>query len=279
MMTVAPVKAGHAGRYYTEPQAGTFGSEWMGKGAAELGLSGSVEPIDFKLLLDGYQPNGDKLVQNLRSDRVAGYDCTFGAPKSVSVGILVEGDTKLLGAHREAIEHTYAVLEAGAQSRTYRDKKPKFADTSWTIGANFQHTLSRDLDPHIHNHIVILNATKNKDKLRSLYARRMIFERIKYLGQLYRDKLSEGVKALGYKLHVSGNGMWELTQYPTALLKEFSKRRQNIIEAVGQDASRARNQWASLNLREKKNELPLEKLQPLWLEEYREILRDFERAK
>lgn len=278
-MTVAVAKSGHAARYYTEPQAGTFRTEWMGKGAAELGLSGSVEPIDFKLLLDGYQPNGDKLVRNLRADRVAGYDCTFGAPKSISLGILVEGDTQLLAAHREAIAHTYAAIEAGAQSRTYRDKKPKFTDTSWTIGANFQHTLSRELDPHIHNHIVILNATRNKDTMRSLYARRMIFERIKYLGQLYRDKLAEGVKALGHKLQVPGNGMWELAQYPPALLKEFSKRRQNIIEAVGPDASRARNQWASLNLREKKNELPLEKLQPLWLEEYREILRASERAR
>lgn len=278
-MTVAVAKSGHAARYYTEPQAGTFRSEWIGKGAAELGLLGSVEPPDFKRLLDGYQPNGDKLVQNLRADRVAGYDCTFGAPKSISLGILVEGDTRLLEAHREAIAHTYAALEAGAQSRTYRDKKSQFADTGWTIGANFQHTLSRDLDPHIHNHIVILNATKNKDKFQALYTRRMIFERIKYLGKLYRDKLAEGVKALGHKLQLTGNGMWELAQYPAAVLKEFSKRRQNIIDAVGPDASRARNQWASLNLREKKNELPLEKLRPLWLENYREILRASERAR
>lgn len=280
-MTVGVAKSAHAARYYTEPQAGTFRSEWVGKGAVELGLSGAVEPPDFKLLLDGYQPNGDKLVQNLRSDRIAGYDCTFGAPKSVSIGILVEGDTKLLEAHREAISYTYAALEAGAQSRTYRNKKSQFANTRWTIGANFQHTLSRDLDPHIHNHIVILNATKNKDedRFQALYTRRMIFERIKYLGKLYRDKLAEGVKSLGHKLQVSGNDMWELEQYPADVLKEFSRRRQNIVNAVGLNASRDRNQWASLLLRKKKNELPLETLHPLWMNKYKNILKYSEREK
>lgn len=278
MLTVAVAKAGHAGRYYTEPQAGTYRSEWMGKGAIELGLSGTVAEPDFKLLLEGYHPNGEKLVRNIRTDRIAGYDCTFSAPKSISIGILIEGDPTLLAAHRQALSETYKAMEDGAQTRLYRAGLPEFTQTGWSVAANFQHTLSRDLDPHIHNHVVVLNTTKNGDIRRSLYARQMIFERIKDLGQLYRDKLADGVRQLGHTLRFTEHGLWEFEKYPDALLKKFSKRREAIIDVVGPDASSAKKQWASLNLRKEKEEISPDRLHSLWVREYRQILRDYERA-
>ena len=59
---------------------------WRGKAAAALGLAGEVDGKDFARTLLGYGQNFEKLVQNAGdSERRAGQDLTFSAPKSVSV--------------------------------------------------------------------------------------------------------------------------------------------------------------------------------------------------
>ena len=94
MLTISKaIKAGQ-GEYYLS-LAGvddyyTAGSEppgyWLGSGAGALGLAGEVDKEQFRHLLRGLSPDGDrKLVRNADSERRAGWDLTWSAPKSVSV--------------------------------------------------------------------------------------------------------------------------------------------------------------------------------------------------
>ena len=53
MLTVESIRASHAGSYYTEPQSGTFRTEWKAKGSDSLSLNGSVDVEVFRRLLDG----------------------------------------------------------------------------------------------------------------------------------------------------------------------------------------------------------------------------------
>ena len=60
--------------------------EWIGQGAAELGLSGEVGADDLAALMAGRVPgSGEELRRPLGERAVVGFDLTFSAPKSVSV--------------------------------------------------------------------------------------------------------------------------------------------------------------------------------------------------
>src|SRR5260370_18572877 len=87
--------------YYSEEQRVV--GEWFGRGAEALGLSSEVSSQDFRSVLRGQRPsNGEVLVHNAngRTERRAGWDATFNAPKSVSIEALVGGDAELAKAHQ-----------------------------------------------------------------------------------------------------------------------------------------------------------------------------------
>ena len=58
---------------------------WFGRGATALGLTGSVQPADFRALAAGTRPEGGALLERVPADRVPGWDFTLSAPKSVSL--------------------------------------------------------------------------------------------------------------------------------------------------------------------------------------------------
>src|SRR5699024_7632187 len=71
-----------AEEYYT--RSGEVPGEWKGRAAARLGLSREVTEEDLGAVLDGVHPLGGRLTRST-PDRVPGFDCTFCAPKSVSL--------------------------------------------------------------------------------------------------------------------------------------------------------------------------------------------------
>jgi conjugative relaxase-like TrwC/TraI family protein len=90
--------------YYTEKR-GVVG-QWFGEGATALGLAGEIASEDFRAVLHGLRPSTGELIvrtANGRSERRAGWDATFNAPKSVSIQALVDGDARFAEAHRAAV--------------------------------------------------------------------------------------------------------------------------------------------------------------------------------
>src|SRR5476651_1593364 len=94
--------------------------QWQGEGAEALGLSGEVDPKQFKELLDGRLPDGTvmKRFSSERSKERIGYDFTLSAPKSVSLQALVHGDASVLAAHNKAVEAAMKEAETLAQARS-----------------------------------------------------------------------------------------------------------------------------------------------------------------
>src|SRR6516164_2284951 len=97
-----------AKRYYKTADYYSEGQEivglWGGKGAARLGLSGSVDQFAFERLCDNLHPmTGDPLTVRTRSERRVGYDFTFSVPKSVSLLYALSGDQDILEAFRVSV--------------------------------------------------------------------------------------------------------------------------------------------------------------------------------
>src|SRR6266851_5959809 len=209
--------------YYTEAQRVT--GEWYGRGAETLGLSGAVSEEDFRAVLRGTRPGtGEVLVSAAtgRDERRAGWDATFNASKSVSIQALVGDDSRLVDAHRRAVERALLELEEFAQARRHRGQE--WVTTANIVAARFDHiaarpseTAARDgygPDPHLHTHVVIANMTLRPDAMWRSLDPVEIYRSQSFATAVYRSELAREVQALGYQIRVTAaDGRWELEGY------------------------------------------------------------------
>ena len=122
--------------------------------------SRSIAPSSRRLL-NGELPNGIVLKRGQEGKHQPGWDLTFSAPKSVSLLALVGEDSRVMEAHNEAVTEALRYLEATtAQARIKQDGKTTIETTGNWIIARFNHDTSRELDPQLHTHAVVINATR-----------------------------------------------------------------------------------------------------------------------
>jgi conjugative relaxase-like TrwC/TraI family protein len=190
-------------------------------------------------VLHGLQPStGEVIVRtaNGPSERRAGWDATFNAPKSVSIQALVDGDARFAEAHRAAVTHALAELERYALSRQRGGSE--WVVTENIVAARFDHIAARPArgaddgygpDPHLHTHVVIANMTRRPDgQWRGLNPVE-IYRSQAFASAVYRSELAREVQNLGYRIDVTGaDGRWELGGYTREQVMAFSRRRHEI---------------------------------------------------
>src|SRR5229473_7120889 len=230
--------------YYSEKQQVV--GQWFGRGADELGLSGEVTTEDFRSVLRGFRPaSAEVLVHkaNGYDDRRAGWDATFNAPKSISIQGLAGGDDGLIEAHRKAVSRALEELEPYTLSR--RGGGSEWVVTGNVVAARFDHVAARPSssvedghgpDPHLHTHVVIANMTRRPDgEWRGLDSVE-IYRSQSFATAIYRSELAREVQQLGYRIKVAGqDGRWELDGYTREQVMAFSRRRQDIEQALARE--------------------------------------------
>ena len=223
-------------RYYTVGDYYTKGtdehSEWGGALAADLGLQGKVDPAVFQHLLDG-RVAGQQLGRHRANGQIEhhpGWDFAVNAPKSVSIMALVAGDDRIVAAHEQAVGTALAYLEEHAALRRRDDGKVVEETTGRLLFARFTEHASRELDPHLHSHVVVMNITNREldAPMASLETRAMFAEQM-VAGQVYRNELAHHLRALGYEVEFDPRkGLFEIRGVPKEALAEFSKRAEQI---------------------------------------------------
>ncbi|HET6523551.1 MobF family relaxase [Sphingopyxis sp.] len=244
--------------YYAE--GGLSPSEWQGKGARELGLSGDVDRDVFRDLLDG--KIGDRQLGTIRDGRLEhrpGWDITLSAPKSVSIMAEVAGDRRLIAAHGQAVTTALAHVEAHmAATRVRRGGNVAREATGNLVVASFQHGTSRAQDPQLHTHNVIVNATQGEDGAWRSLEPRAIYQLQKQIGAVYRQELALKVRDLGYEIDTARDSMFEIRGVSADVMAAFSTRSAEIEAALGERgtsreaASAAEKQVAALDTRQAK---------------------------
>lgn len=207
--------------YYT----GDHGlSEWWGIGATNLRLQGAVISGEFTALLDGRLPNGETL-HHAAAGRRGGTDATFSAPKSVSLQALVGGDMRIMEAHRLAVDRALAYAETLVACRVTENGITHNERTGNLVVARFVHELSRDCDPQIHSHCVMINATRRADGQWRATNNEAIYRHKMLLGALYRAELARELQTLGYTVRLTHlDGRFELSHINESQVKAFSQR-------------------------------------------------------
>lgn len=220
------------GDYHSQRQA--IAGQWHGKGVERLGLSGQpvVAEAQFVRLCDNLHPiTGAKLTVRSRKDRRVFYDFVVSAPKSISILAVTMGDLRLVAAHDAACLEVFAELEKAAGARVRKGGQRSMRSTKETVAASFRHNCSRALDPQLHTHFVVFNATwDGSEKRWKALEPEQMFAQATYLTEVYRNALAASVRRIGYTTRPARHG-FEIEGVSEEILQRFSKRSGIIREA------------------------------------------------
>jgi conjugative relaxase-like TrwC/TraI family protein len=203
--------------------------QWIGAGAERLGLKGEVICEQFHALCENRNPaTGERLTQRQLKEgqRRVFYDFTCSAPKSVSVLAVTLADERLVRAHEEATRIAFRELETFAATRVRKQGHQKDRLPGNLAAAAFTHTSSRALDPQLHTHFTVFNATFD-DRERSWKALQAggMYDAIRYGTAVYRNELAKRVRQFGYRIQPAKHG-FQIEGVRDEVLKRFSKRAQ-----------------------------------------------------
>jgi conjugative relaxase-like TrwC/TraI family protein len=229
--------------YYTG--AGESPGIWLGSGSADLGLSGQVAPEALKAILEGIAPgSGSELGLRRRSGtRVAGFDLTFSAPKSVSLLYALgspEHASAARAAHERAVTEGFAYLERHAAfARRGTDGQRQMATTG-LVAAAFVHRTSRNGDPQLHTHVLTANVVHGADGRWSAPDARGMYFQARTAGFVYQAALRASlVETLGVAFGPVRRGAAELDGIDAGVLRRFSSRRAEIEEYLADFGGRS----------------------------------------
>ncbi|HUO63712.1 MAG TPA: MobF family relaxase [Terriglobales bacterium] len=227
---------GRAASYYEDGADDYYAKEreasaWQGQGATALGLEGPVDQVRFRELLAGQVADGSATARtSTRQDahNRIGIDLTFSAPKSVSLQALVGGDAAIIRAHDLAVERAIATAEELAQARKKVNGRSRVEETRNLVVAKFRHETSRERDPQLHTHALVLNLTRRSDGEWRALRNDSIIKSTRYLGAVYRAELATELQRAGYVLRHGRDGFFELAHIDRGHLAAFSRRAAQI---------------------------------------------------
>jgi len=203
--------------------------QWIGAGAERLGLKDNVTREQFHALCENLNPqNDERLTQRqLKADkRRVFFDFTCAPPKSVSVLAVTLADERLVAAHEESARIAFRELETFAATRVRKQGRLTDRTTGNLVAAAFVHNSSRELDPQLHTHFTVFNATFDETEKcwKALEARGM-YDAIRYGTAVYRNELAKRVQQIGYRIQPAKNG-FQIEGVSDGVLQQFSKRAQ-----------------------------------------------------
>lgn len=273
------------GDYYDEGQR--VAGEWIGLGAERLGLAGKVRAEDFLRLCENQHPSsGETLTQRLNTTRTESgenaanrrifFDFTFSPPKSVSIAGFLGKDERILEAHNRAVRSALREFEAFTATRVRVGGAQSDRLTGNFAAALFTHDTSRTLDPHLHTHCIVFNATFDavENRWKALQNHELLRAR-KFAENAYYHELTRELRGFGYRIRNRVRGDFEVEGVSEQLCERFSKRHTQIDEALakllaekpelaGANFQALRAQLATAERSRKQKDLSRAELLTLW---------------
>ncbi|MDE0804055.1 MAG: relaxase domain-containing protein [Acidimicrobiales bacterium] len=243
------LKGGDAGAYYVEKELGYYldrgepQGRWQGRGAPSLELGDTVDEESFLSLMAGEDPRTGRLLGTRHTDKTdRGFDVTCSAPKGVSVLFaLGNGEVRreVLEAHDTAVAAMIEWVERHAHTRYRVNGQIRTFDAEGILVANFRHHTSRALDPQVHTHSVVVNRVMSPDGRWLALDARTIKKDQQTLSRLYHSGLrAEMTRRLGVRWVEPSNGIAEIADIPTDVLREFSQRTEAIDRRIDEKIDR-----------------------------------------
>jgi len=203
--------------------------QWIGTGVERLGLKEAVTREQFHALCENRNPqSNERLTQRLQKEdkRRVFYDFTCSASKSVSVLAVTLEDKRLVTAHEESTRIAFRELETFAATRVRKQGNQRDRTTGNLVAAAFLHDSSRELDPLLHTHCTVFNATfDDKEQCWKALQAGGMYDAIRYATAVYRNELAKRVQEIGYQIRPAKHG-FEIEGVSDDVVQRFSKRSQ-----------------------------------------------------
>jgi conjugative relaxase-like TrwC/TraI family protein len=219
-------------------QSMLMGSGW--KGMAVDGLEGQLRLLE---------------AASLARTQIKWLDLIVQAPKSVSVQAWQARSkaAEIELAHLKAVEATLELLE---QVDLAREVDGAIVGGSGLKAVAVMHRFSRNLDPHLHVHLLIANQSEFSGRALALDHGRLA-RILPALELAYRSELREGLRSIGIELQGIGLETWRVVGQDPDLLERFSTRRLEVVTNALGSSAKAR-QVAVYQTRAPKGRLTME---------------------
>lgn len=217
--------------YWTEGEKQVTG-QWIGEGAAVLGLQGPVDAAAFEALRQNRHPEtGEVLTARDARKRMALFDIQLSAPKDVSVLAMLGGDERVRRIFEESVSVALTEMERFAAVRERRGAAHGTEAVRLTgnfVGSLFLHDTSRDLDPQLHAHAVLANATWDAERGEWMALQHAEMMRASgYLRQVLYRELASRLRQLGYEIYDMNSAGFAIRGVEQ-LRERFSKRSRHV---------------------------------------------------
>ena len=237
-----------------------------------FGYSGDVQHGDLKNILEGRNREG-VLQGQVHEKRQVGWDCTFSAPKSVSIAWAFSE-----GAERNKIEeaHDKAVVSALNYLKTYtldnavrRGKGGLIREAVKEIPiAVYKHFTSRENDMQIHSHAILPNLALRNDGTFGGIQPDQVFKRMQEIGAIYQAELGQNLKSIGYSIENAKNSI-RISNVTEKMEEIFSKRSKiigDLIESENAISAKHKDAIKIISRKNKTHTTP-ELVKDIWLKE------------
>ncbi len=232
---LAEVGRDDASGYYVDTERV---GRWHGRLAADLGLSGRVDPDDFRAVLEGLHP--DRLARLTEHPTQVK---ALSVPKSVSIAWALGDHDSSRQVERALDEAQAAVIELLEAEASFVRRGHGGLDVqrgSGLLVASFDHRTSRLGDPNLHRNLVVANASRGPDgRITGLDTRQLY--RIRYTAEavfqaVLRHELAHD-PGFGFG-RIDRHGVGEIDGVSHKVRRAFSQRRREIeAEMIWQGAT------------------------------------------
>jgi conjugative relaxase-like TrwC/TraI family protein len=260
---VAKLSAGRE-RYYLDEVAHTLEDYYAGKGESpgrwvgptteRLGLQAEVTNKAFQLAFDGRHPvTGELLGRAHPRNGMRGYDVVFRPVKDVSLlyGLgSPEVSSAALAAHYAGVEAAIAYLDETVGARRGKAGRDlEHVEGQGVLAASFTHRQSRELDPLLHDHLIVFNRIQGPDGRWTAIDGRDIYQNRLAMDAVYRATYQvELTHELGVKWsEPDQHGNRSIVGMPEELVSAMSKRDRQVRLAL--EAQRAAGKTVTPELR------------------------------
>ena len=200
---------------------------------------------------------------------VMAYDITFSAPESLSI-VWATGDEPTRRLCEEASEagvaRGVAYLE---QHALFVGRRAGRRPASDMIAASYRHSTNRELEPQLHEHVVIANMGRGRDGTVRALDSRALFANATTAGYLAEAEMQHHCNQLGIAWTETHRGIANVVGVPEDAIRAMSTRREqilNLTSELGTDSAHARQKAALATRASKETSVDLTALRQQWIE-------------
>ncbi len=250
---------------------------WLGKACESFGIeeNTAVSPKAFEAIRDNkHALSGAQLTARHNTNRKEGvehvsnrrnfYDFTFSAPKSFSIMAVTMEDSRIREWHHNAVMKTITEMEKYTARQEHVSNGVE--QTAKFCAAMYEHDANRALEPQLHNHVIIFNATPSKDGRNYAIESNEFFQRCRYLTAVYRNELANQAIRGGYDIEFDKHnapqikGLKDISEHFSRRTKEIEMLIEQAEDYLGTTLGRAEKKQITFASRG----FDIEKFEELW---------------